>query len=38
MVCLVLGGLRYIETVKENSAIISYVVFGAERVKVYRDS
>ena len=38
MVCLVLGGLRYIETVKENSAIISYGVFGAGKVKVYRDS
>ena len=38
MAYLGLRGLRYIETVKENSAIISYVVFGAERVKVYRDS
>ena len=38
MSCLGLRGLRYIETVKENSAIISCGVFGAGRVKVYRDS
>ena len=38
MVCLGLRGLRYIETVKENSAILSCGVFGAGRVKVYRDS
>ena len=38
MSCLGLRGLRYIETVKENSTILSYGVFGAERVKVYRDS
>ena len=38
MAYLGLRGLRYIETVKENSAIISYGVLGAGRVKVYRDS